>query len=145
MALRGSAAAVAAASAAGAELKLAISGLCDDLGPDPGAATPHHEIFLHTHSHYYFSKSGLFKAASHPLVRVEPRAPMTFRTGNWDVGWAVAWTDGRVAFRRCDPYTLGFTDVGALASQRVGLPPIMRTGRWEDDDTRRCAIRWFAR
>ena len=45
---------------------------------------------------------------------------MVYRSGNWDSGWLVLRTDGRVVYRRCDPYTLAF-----------------------EDRRRRCPIRWF--
>ena len=62
--------------------------------------------------HYHFTESGLFKAGSHPFVRVEPRIPMTFRSHNWDVAWLVAWTDGRV---RAKPLRL---DLGVVVPER---------------------------
>ena len=69
-------------------------------------------VCLFAAGHYHFTESGLFKAGSHPFVRVEPRIPMTFRSHNWDVAWLVAWTDGRV---RAKPLRL---DLGVVVPER---------------------------
>ena len=52
----------------------------------------------------------LFILGSHPLVRVRPGVPLKYRSGGWDFGWLMARTDGHVVYRRCDPYTLSFSD-----------------------------------
>ena len=58
---------------------------------------------------------------SHPVIRIRPDIPMRYQSKGWDFGWLVLRSNGGIAYRRCDPYTLAFTD-----------------------DERRHPIRWFA-
>jgi hypothetical protein len=51
-----------------------------------------------------------FTAATNPLARIAPAIPMQYSSGNWDYGWLYCRTDGHVAFRRLDPYTMLFDD-----------------------------------
>jgi len=115
--LSGSIDALAEAFSDGACIKVGIGGLCDDLGGE----LPH-EVFIETGSGYYYTEQQLFIAGSHPLVRVRPDIPMRYQSEGWDFGWLVLRTDGAVAYRRCDPYSLAFTD-----------------------GDRRHSIRWFVR
>lgn len=117
----GSLAALHEAFAGGAEIKLAIADLCQDLSTEPAAALPH-EVFIQCGSCYYYTRSELLIAATHPLVRVAPAIPLRYASGNWDYTWLVARTDGHVAQLRYDPYTL-------LPTRR----------------TTRHALRWFVR
>jgi hypothetical protein len=117
----GSPAALHEAFARGAEIKLGIADLCLDLSPERSASLPH-EVFIQCGSCYYYTRSELLIAATHPLVRVAPAIPLRYASGNWDYTWLVARTDGHVAQLRYDPYTL--------------LPH--RT-------TTRHALRWFVR
>ena len=103
----------------GAEIKVAVRGLCADLTQSAGAS-PGHEVFVQTGPGYYNTQRRIFSAGSHPVVRVQPAAPMRYRSGNWDFGWLMPRTDGSVALWLCDPYTLRFRK---------------REGRY--------AIRWF--
>ena len=89
-------------------MKVGISGLCSDL---PGSQAPlGHEVFVEIGSSYYYTERELFIAGSHPVVRVTPDIPMRYESRGWDFGWLVVRTDGAVVYRRCDPYTLAFTD-----------------------------------
>ena len=92
---------------AGAELKIAIRGLCTDLSEDADAA-PDHEVFVHLGSCYYYTESKLLIGATHPVVRVAPAIPLVYRSRGWDFGWLLPRTDGHVARWLCDPYTLKF-------------------------------------
>ena len=99
---------------------MAIRGLCDDLQPAPDRMD--HEVFVQAGPGYYYTGQKLFMAGTHPLIRVKPAIPLLYATRNWDFGWVMLRTDGRLVYRRCDPYTLEFNDV----------------------ETRR-ALRWFVR
>lgn len=104
----------------GAEFKVGLSGLCDDLSA-AGTKLPH-EVFIQCGSIYLYTEQPLFVVATHPVVRVAPAIPVKYATENWDYCWLVARTDGHVAILRYDPYTL-------LTERR----------------TLKLAIRWFAR
>lgn len=89
----------------GCPIKLAISGLCDDLAPEAPLA---HEIFVHAGSCYYYTEQELFLTGTHPVVRVRPDMPLRYTSQGWDFGWLVARTDGEVERWLCNPYTLKF-------------------------------------
>ncbi|MFO0868831.1 MAG: hypothetical protein U0935_07745 [Pirellulales bacterium] len=110
-----------AAFAAGCAIKLGIRNLCDDLA-DASNHTLEHEVFVQGGSAYYYTERRLFLIGSHPLVRVRPSKPLRYASRNWDFGWLLLRSDGHVVYRRCDPYTLRFSD-------RVF----------------QCPIRWFVR
>lgn len=105
----------------GAAIKLGIGGLCDNLAADGEALLPH-EVFVECGSAYHYTEQRLFMAGTHPLIRVRPDLPMRYLADAWDFGWLFARSDGRVVYRRCDPYTLQFTDMEM-----------------------HCRIRWFVR
>ncbi len=117
---RGSLADLTAAFRRGAEFKVGMTGLCDDLSKS-GERVPH-EVFIQCGSVYLYTQQPLFIAATHPVVRVAPAIPLRYATENWDYSWLVLRTDGRAAVLRYDPYTL-------------------RPDRAE----RKLALRWFAR
>jgi hypothetical protein len=96
------------AFSSGHEIKLGIEGLCTPLLN--GQAELRHEVFVHGGSAYYYTEQKLFIIGTHPVVRVRPAIPLTYSSGNWDFGWLMVRTDGRVVYRRCDPYTLQFSD-----------------------------------
>ena len=102
----------------GREVKVAIQGLCDDLG-----AGPPHEVFVHVGPCYYCTESGFLLGAANPLVRVRPAVPLVYRSRAWDFGWVIVRTDGLVARWLCDPYTVRF----AKSTARLAL-------RWFVDD-----------
>ena len=104
----GSVEALADAFSDGAAVKAGVSGLCADLCRN--GACPEHELFVEVGSCYYYLDQRLFIAGSHPVVRVRPAIPMRYESRGWDFGWLVLRTDGRVVYRRCDPYTLAFSD-----------------------------------
>jgi len=89
----------------GCPIKLAISGLCDDLAPEAALA---HEVFVHAGSCYYYTEQKLFLTGTHPVVRVRPDRPLRYTSQGWDFGWLVARTDGEVERWLCNPYTLKF-------------------------------------
>jgi hypothetical protein len=91
----------------GAELKVAIRGLCDDLHDGKGPPMDH-EVFIHLGSCYYYTSSRLFMAAAHPVVRIAPTIPLAYRSRGWDFGWLLPRTDGHLARWLCNPYSLKF-------------------------------------
>ena len=93
------------AFSSGSAIKLGIGNLCADLGADSD-----HEVFVHGGSAYYYTDQKLFIIGSHPLVRVRPSVPMRYTSRGWDFGWLMLRSDGHVVYRRCDPYTLKFSD-----------------------------------
>lgn len=101
----------------GAEVKLAIRSLCDNLTPDSDNALDH-EVFVQLGPCYYHTDQKLFVAGSHPLVRVAAAVPMRFESRNWDCAWLMARTDGHVASRIVDPYSLKFSDSSAQHALR---------------------------
>ncbi|HRJ71302.1 MAG TPA: hypothetical protein PLS03_03705 [Terrimicrobiaceae bacterium] len=115
----GSLAALTDAFAQGSEIKVAISGICDDLGE--GTQLPH-ELIVHCGSGYYCTNDRLFFALTQPTVRVRPSIPLSYTSGGWDFGWLLPHTDGRIDGRICNPYTLAFSE-----------------------KTWRCPVRWFVR
>lgn len=102
--LRGSMSDLMSAFRRGAEFKVALSGLCDDLRR--GLPPLPHEVFIQCGSVYLYTEQPLFIAATHPVVRVAPAIPVKYASENWDYGWLVARTDGHVALLTYDPYTL---------------------------------------
>ena len=105
--------------ARGAEVKVAIRSLCDDLNYDEGV-TMDHEVFVHLGACYYYTEQRLFMASANPVVRTRPSIPLGYGSRVWDFGWLMPRTDGHVARWLCDPYTLKFRR-----------------------DSKRYAIRWF--
>lgn len=101
----GSIDALAAAFRRGAEFKVGIRGLCDDLAP-AGTPAPPHEVFIQLGSCYYYTQEKLFIGSSHPVVRVRPGTPMRYASRGWDYAWLVLRTDGHAALLAYDPYTL---------------------------------------
>ena len=91
----------------GAEVKVAVRGLSGDLTPE-GADPVEHEVFIHVGSCYYYTEQRLFIGATHPLVRVRPAVPLSYRSGGWDFGWVMARSDGFAALLLADPYGLQF-------------------------------------
>jgi len=97
------------AFATGAEVKLAIRGLCNDLDRDSDSAIDH-ELFVQAGPCYFHTEQKLFVAGTHPVVRVAPAVPLGYESGNWDFGWLMARTDGFVARSLVDPYSLEFSN-----------------------------------
>lgn len=102
--LSGSAKALDEASNEGREIKVAISDICEGLFGETNL--PHHELFIQTGPHYYYSETGYMVAETRPFVRVRPSVPMVYESHNWDFGWAIVRSDGHVAGLFYDPYTL---------------------------------------
>ncbi len=102
--ISGSARALDEASSAGQDLKVAISGIAEGVGGEENALR--HELIIATGPHYYYSESGYMVAETRPFVRVKPAIPMVYEEGNWDFGWAIVRSDGHVAGRYYDPYTM---------------------------------------
>lgn len=104
--ISGSAKTLEEASAAGCEMKVAISGICE--GVFGAKNTAKHELFIATGPHYYYTEAGFMVAETRPFVRVIPEIPMTYKEKNWDFGWAIVRSDGHVAGLWYDPYTLKY-------------------------------------
>ncbi len=109
------------AFAAGAEVKVAITSLCDDLA-EPNQPPLDHTLFVQTGPCYYNTQRRLFSAGTRPVVRVRPAIPLRYTSRGWDFGWLMVRNDGLVARWLCDPYTLKFHKSQC-----------------------RCPIRWFVR
>lgn len=105
----------------GAEVKVGIRGLCDDLVEDGGNSFEH-EVFINLHAYYYYAESRQLMGATFPLVRLRPSIPLEYVSRGWDFGWVMTRTDGHVALMLYDPYT--------LRPRRAFA---------------RCAIRWFVK
>jgi len=93
----------------GCAIKLGIENLCEDLDTNDSDGLAH-EVFVQGGSAYYYTEQRLFIIGTHPVVRVAPRIPMRYTSRGWDFGWLMVRTDGRVVYRRCDPYSLRFSD-----------------------------------
>ena len=102
----GSIDALAAAAVEGREVKVAISGFCDDLAPESEAMG--HEVFTHGGACYYFTESRIFMVAAQPLIRVRPGIPLRYESQAWNFGWIKPQSDGIVHRWLVDPYTLRF-------------------------------------
>lgn len=98
---------LAEAFADGAEVKIAISGLCDDLlsRSEPSLG---HEVFVHLGACYFHTEQKLFIGSANPVVRTRPGIPLGYTSQGWDFGWLMPRSDGYVARWLCDPYTLKF-------------------------------------
>lgn len=107
--LSGSLAELVDAFSAGSAIKLGIDNLCSDLASH-AAISLNHEVFVQGGSAYYYTEQKLFIIGSHPLVRVSPGIPMHYTSRNWDFGWLMIRSDGHVVYRRCDPFSLKFSD-----------------------------------
>ncbi len=105
--IRGDVSDLADAFVSGAEVKVAVRGLCDDLAGGDTAAIDH-EVFIHVGACYYYTQQQLFLASANPVVRTRPSIPLGYRSQGWDFGWLMPRTDGHVARWLCDPYTLKF-------------------------------------
>ncbi|MCH2201653.1 MAG: hypothetical protein MK102_06770 [Fuerstiella sp.] len=103
----------------GAEVKIAVRGLCHDLSEDEDTSVDH-EVFIHLGACYYYTDQRLFMASANPVVRTRPSIPLGYGSCSWDFGWLMPRTDGHAAYWLCDPHTLKF-----------------------HRESRRHAIRWF--
>ena len=100
----GSTAELADACRRGAEVKVALAGLCDDLAVD-GAPLPH-EAIVSAGPTYYYTQERVMVAGTHPFCRVRPAVPLAYGARGWDYAWGVVRTDGQAALLIYDPYTL---------------------------------------
>lgn len=91
----------------GREIKVGIKDLCSDLNRE-GEKGISYEVFIHCGSCYYYTESKVFCAGSHPLVRVRPSIPLKYESDNWNFGWLMLRSDGKVAMWLVDPHTLKF-------------------------------------
>ncbi len=98
---------LAEAFAQGAEVKVAIRGLCNDLA-DAAVSAVDHEVFVHLGACYYYTDRQLVMASANPVVRTRPSIPLGYGSCVWDFGWLMPRTDGHVARWLCDPQTLKF-------------------------------------
>lgn len=97
------------AFSSGCAIKLGIENLSEDLNDDSSDG-PLHTVFVQGGSAYYYTQQRLFIIGTHPVVRIAPQIPVRYRSRGWDFGWLMVRTDGRVVYRRCDPYSLQFSD-----------------------------------
>jgi len=95
------------AFSSGAEVKVGIRGLCDDLAPHVDS-TLDHEVFIQVGACYHLTRQRVFTAGSHPLVRCAPAIPLRYESRAWDYGWLLPRTDGLVLRWLVDPYRLAF-------------------------------------
>ena len=107
--LSGSLSELVDAFSAGCAMKLGLENLCQDLQGE-SATKLHHTVYVQGGSAYYYTEQKLLIIGTHPVIRVRPQIPLQYASGNWDFGWVMVRSDGRVVYRRCDPYTLKFTD-----------------------------------
>ena len=91
----------------GCEVKVAIDGLCVDLG-SPDENVMEHEVFVHIGAGYYYTERKQFMASANPVVRTPPVIPLGYGTSCWDFGWVMPRSDGHLARWLCNPYTLLF-------------------------------------
>jgi hypothetical protein len=101
--------ALEAAQIAGREIKVGVTDLGADLA-SPGTDAPPHEVFTLVGSGFLHVRAGIYVTLTHPLVRIAPRIPIRYRTGNWDLSWVFLRTDGQARIRRIDPYTRQWED-----------------------------------
>ena len=94
----------------GCDVKIGVRNLCFDLADSPDSAAEH-EVFVKTGWCYYYTEQKLFMTGSHPVIRCKPDVPMRYGSRGWDFGWLMVRSDGRLFYRRCDPYTLTFSDI----------------------------------
>lgn len=107
--LSGSLSELVAAFSSGCSIKMGIDNLCADLALQSQVSATH-EVFVQGGSAYFYTEQKLFIIGSHPVVRVSPRVPLRYASRNWDFGWLMIRSDGHVVYRRCDPYSLRFSD-----------------------------------
>ena len=101
----GSVEALVEALSKGCEVKVAIRGAYDDLSPN-GNGKMDHEVFVQSHSGYYYTDQKLFIAGTQPLVSARTAIPLTYSSRGWDFGWLIVRTDGFISRLLYDPYTL---------------------------------------
>ena len=106
---QGSLADLVDAFTSGSAIKVAVSGIADQLCRE-GQTSTVHEVLVQVGSAYYYTETGLFVAGTHPLIRVRPGVPLRYTSGGWDFGWLLVRSDGQLVYRRYDPYTLATND-----------------------------------
>lgn len=98
--LSGSTRAIEEASMDGCELKVGISGICGNGGLD-------HTVFVQTGPHYFYHEENVMVTETRPIVRIKnPTIPLQYASGNWDYGWNIVRSDGKVSTLYYNPYTL---------------------------------------
>ncbi len=98
---------LAEAFADGADVKVAIRGLCADVEAEAPCMMDH-EVFVPIGYSYYYTAQQCYIGAAHPTVRVRPAIPLRYHSNAWDFGWLLPRTDGFCARLLNDPYTLQF-------------------------------------
>jgi len=89
----------------GREIKVAVAGLCSELGDGPLT-----EIISPLGSGFTHTTKRIYEAQTHPVVRTAPSIPMSYNSRGWDVTWLIMRTDGSASVRTLDPYTMRFRD-----------------------------------
>lgn len=115
--IQGSYLALSKACAQGAEVKVSVRNLCKDM-PSSSDSMMDHEVFCQGGWVYNHRDSKLVVMALHPLVRVSPAIPISYKSSNWDFGWLIVRTDGYAAHWMVDPYTLKFEKSDATYALR---------------------------
>jgi hypothetical protein len=92
----------------GSSVKVAVRDLCRELA-GPGQSPVTHEVFVELGSMYYHRERGFHSGESLPLVRIAPAVPLCYAPANWNFGWILPRTDGRVFHLAIDPYTRQIT------------------------------------
>lgn len=93
----------------GCDVKIGIKGLCNELA-DSYSEVVDNEVFVKSGWAYYYTDQKLFMVGSHPIIRCKPGIPLLYESRGWDFGWLFVRSDGHVVYRRCDPYSLKFSD-----------------------------------
>jgi hypothetical protein len=93
------------AQRSGQEFKVAIQGLCSDLGDGHNQ-----EVFSLIGSGVVHTTMKMYGALTHPIVRIAPSIPLEYRSSNWDLSWVYLQTDGSANLRLLNPYTREFSD-----------------------------------
>jgi len=87
----------------GCSVKVIVRNLCNFLAP--GDAGIEHEVAVELGSMYFHTQSKFHSGESLPLVRIAPAIPLAYRSGNWNFGWILPRSDGRVFHLIIDPRT----------------------------------------
>ena len=129
----GSWTALRAAAMKGATFKVGIRNLWAHLGPPSASPPPEHEVFLESTTNFAHLDQDYFAVLTQPTVLLQPGPlPLSFDRGeNFELGWLVARTDGKVQMQMLDPSTMRWRR-DASTHAHDDAPP------WT-----RCAMRWF--
>ena len=86
---------------------MGIQDLCADLAASKDKVLPH-EVFIEMASTFNHVEHGFLGAESLPVMRVGPAIPLAYASNNFEFGWVLPRTDGKVFYNMVNPYTLKF-------------------------------------